>query len=423
MDTPLMNKSSFGSYVNVRKTFNFKRFPNPEVLNELKDDVRSLVSVEREGDVLKRIVLASYPGVTEHEVHKSVQHWCLNMARLSQKENIPLVQRGLAWKYLYLSVLYSNDLEESEMKEVLSLAGPLVQRCGEECAHLDDDPSRRRLMRLVYFSGMTVLTLCCRDDSILREFTQYCVVPYSSAPLYTSLSSAYHSATTLSFSSEQLASVVCSLGSSEWSVALASLLLGSYRLSSGTNSKQQEHLVEDVRRALHFVLAAWQSLDAATRLQPLCAQCFRSFLQNVALSRAALKELSHSSLFFHGILSFFGDDQASKRSRTDDAGETVAANCIVVVGDQAATKPRSLVNMLLLSLRALLSHPTANAESLHALLRCVVEVAWRQCRSHLPQPAAFSMERKRDKESRNAVSVPHFHILLLDLLQSVCCQL
>ena len=85
MDTPLMNKSSFGSYVNVRKTFNFKRFPNPEVLNvsvqicslpkELKDDVRSLVSVEREGDVLKRIVLASYPGVTEHEVHKSVQHW------------------------------------------------------------------------------------------------------------------------------------------------------------------------------------------------------------------------------------------------------------------------------------------------------------------------------------------------------------
>ena len=99
------------------------------------------------------------------------------MARLSQKENIPLVQRGLAWKYLYLSVLYSNDLEESEMKEVLSLAGPLVQRCGEECAHLDDDPSRRRLMRLVYFSGMTVLTLCCRDDSILREFTQYCVVP------------------------------------------------------------------------------------------------------------------------------------------------------------------------------------------------------------------------------------------------------
>lgn len=143
----------------------------------------------------------------------------------------------------------------------------------------------------------------------------------------------------------------------------------------------------------------------------------------MALSRTALKELSHSSLFFHGILSFFGDDQASKRSRTDDAGETVAANCIVVVGDQAATKPRSLVNMLLLSLRALLSHPTANAESLHALLRCVVEVAWRQCRSHLPQPAAFSMERKRDKESRNAVSVPHFHILLLDLLQSVCCQL
>ena len=33
MDTPLMNKSSFGSYVNVRKTFNFKRFPNPVVLN------------------------------------------------------------------------------------------------------------------------------------------------------------------------------------------------------------------------------------------------------------------------------------------------------------------------------------------------------------------------------------------------------
>ena len=237
----------------------------------------------------------------------------------------------------------------------------------------------------------------------------------------------------MSFSSEQLASVVCSLGSSEWSIALASLLLGSYRLSSGTNSKQQEHLVEDVRRALHFVLAAWQSLDAAvvpsfpshrqTRLQPLCAQCFRSFLQNVALSRAALKELSHSSLFFHGILSFFGDDQASKRSRTDDAGETVAANCIVVVGDQAATKPRSLVNMLLLSLRALLSRPTTNAESLRAMLRCVVEVAWRQCRSHLPQPAAFSMERKRDKESRNAVSVPHFHILFLDLLQSVCCQL
>ena len=101
------------------------------------------------------------------------------MARLSQKENVPLVQRGLAWKYLYLSVLYSNDLEESEMKEVLSLAGPLVKRCGEECEQLDDDPSRRRLMRLVYFSGMTVLTLCGGDDSILREFTQYCAVACS----------------------------------------------------------------------------------------------------------------------------------------------------------------------------------------------------------------------------------------------------
>lgn len=102
---------------------------------------------------------------------------CLNMARLSQKENVPLAQRGLAWKYLYLSVLYSNDLEESEMKEVLSLAGPLVQRCSEECAHLSDDPSRRRLMRLVFFSGMTVLTLCGGDDSILQEFTRYCSVP------------------------------------------------------------------------------------------------------------------------------------------------------------------------------------------------------------------------------------------------------
>ena len=102
---------------------------------------------------------------------------CLNMARLSQKENVPLAQRGLAWKYLYLSVLYSNDLEESEMKEVLSLAGPLVQRCSEECAQLSDDPSRRRLMRLVFFSGMTVLTLCGGGDSVLQEFTRYCSLP------------------------------------------------------------------------------------------------------------------------------------------------------------------------------------------------------------------------------------------------------
>ena len=84
----------------------------------------------------------------------------------------------------------------------------------------------------------------------------------SSAPLYASLSSAYHNTTVLSFSSEQLASIVCSLNPSEWNVALGSLLLGSYSLNSGTNSKQQEHLVEDVRRSLHFFLVAWQSLDA-----------------------------------------------------------------------------------------------------------------------------------------------------------------
>ena len=56
-----MDKSSFGSYVNVRKT--------------LKNDIRSLISVHKGENEIETISIMSFPGVSEREVQDTIQHW------------------------------------------------------------------------------------------------------------------------------------------------------------------------------------------------------------------------------------------------------------------------------------------------------------------------------------------------------------
>ena len=67
------------------------------------------------------------------------------MVRLSQKEDINLMDRGFLWKYLLLVVLYKNELEESVMKELVSAASNLVQKCIQV---MSENPNEQQIQKI-----------------------------------------------------------------------------------------------------------------------------------------------------------------------------------------------------------------------------------------------------------------------------------
>ena len=148
------------------------------------------------------------------------------------------------------------------------------------------------------------------------------------------------------------------------------------------------------------------------------------------MNRSALKEISQNSLFFHSVFSFFRsllfpllsleeDETESKRVKTETSVETtVAENCILSVGAKPMQRPRCMINMVLMVLHDFLTHldETCNLESVKRLLESVIIISWEQCQLHHLQPVTFTLDRKRDYDT---TSIPHFQILLIDLLQSL----
>lgn len=72
------------------------------------------------------------------------------MVRLSQKEDINLMDRGFLWKYLLLVVLYKNELEESVMKELVSAASNLVQKCIQVMSKIQMNNKSKRYLVLFF---------------------------------------------------------------------------------------------------------------------------------------------------------------------------------------------------------------------------------------------------------------------------------
>lgn len=96
------------------------------------------------------------------------------MVRLSQKEDTDLVDRGFLWKYLFLVVLYKNELEESVMKELVSAASGLIQKCIQVMSENPSEQQIRKISRTFLFAALTVTTICGTAPSIVHEIATYC---------------------------------------------------------------------------------------------------------------------------------------------------------------------------------------------------------------------------------------------------------
>ena len=92
-------------------------------------------------------------------------------------------------------------------------------------------------------------------------------------------------------------------------------------------------------------------------------------------------------------------------------------------------KPACLINVFLHTLKSLFAtlSATSNLDSVKAIVQAVIEVGWNQCHTHFVHPVTFTMDRKRGHEEESGVAatvtLPHFQLLLLDLLQSLCIYL
>ena len=104
----------------------------------------------------------------------SLWNRCLNMVRLSQKEDINLMERGFLWKYLLLVVLYKNELEESVMKELVSAASNLVQKCIQVMSENPNEQQIQKISRTFLFTALTMTTICGTASSIVQEIATYC---------------------------------------------------------------------------------------------------------------------------------------------------------------------------------------------------------------------------------------------------------
>ena len=96
------------------------------------------------------------------------------MVRLSQKEDTNLIDRGFLWKYLLLVVLYKNELEESVMKELVSAASSLVQKCIQVISENPSEQQIQKISRTFLFAALTMTTICGTASSIIQEIATYC---------------------------------------------------------------------------------------------------------------------------------------------------------------------------------------------------------------------------------------------------------
>ena len=125
----------------------------------------------------------------------------------------------------------------------------------------------------------------------------------------------------------------------------------------------------------------------------------------------------------------------TKRSRVDNSAAISVSsqeNCIQNIGESGAKKPKSLLNCFLVSVQSVVQQLDDHSvpENFFEFLRGIVEVCWSQCQVSaldfserqvvFTSPAVFS-DRKRKRESADesieSESIPHFYLVILDLVQ------
>lgn len=84
------------------------------------------------------------------------------------------MDRGFLWKYLLLVVLYKNELEESVMKELVSAASNLVQKCIQVMSENPNEQQIQKISRTFLFTALTMTTICGTASSIVQEIAIYC---------------------------------------------------------------------------------------------------------------------------------------------------------------------------------------------------------------------------------------------------------
>ena len=96
------------------------------------------------------------------------------MMRISHKEDIAIYDRGFIWKYLFLTILYTNDLEEAVMKEIVTASSVIVQKCIQEMEKKPSDEQVSKIARVFYFCMATLAAVCGTSSAIWTEFSSYC---------------------------------------------------------------------------------------------------------------------------------------------------------------------------------------------------------------------------------------------------------
>ena len=96
------------------------------------------------------------------------------MMRISQKENISILDRGFIWKYLFLTILHTNTMEEAVMKEVVTNSSLLIQKCIQELEQHASDDLVPKVARVFFFCMGAIAALCGTSEPIQNELATYC---------------------------------------------------------------------------------------------------------------------------------------------------------------------------------------------------------------------------------------------------------
>ena len=194
------------------------------------------------------------------------------MMRISQKENINILDRGFIWKYLFLTIIHTNTMEEVVMKEVVTNSSLLIQKCIQELEQHASDDFIPKIARVFFFCMGAIAALCGTSEPIQNQLSAYCeraciyfiVITLihldKKASRYILLFQHHPRTTFLILSSEQLENVVKTINTtSELHLVLLSVLLGSFNPASAY--KLQEKQIEEIREVVSRFLSLWSSLS------------------------------------------------------------------------------------------------------------------------------------------------------------------
>ena len=144
------------------------------------------------------------------------------------------------------------------MKELVSAASNLVQKCIQVMSENPNEQQIQKISRTFLFTALTMTTICGTASSIVQEIAAYCSL---SCIVSFCLILQYPVTRSLSFPSEQLASVFALSSNSDLFVILGSILLSSYGQS--VSSKLNERVIGDICQSLKQFLFVWSHLSSA----------------------------------------------------------------------------------------------------------------------------------------------------------------